>query len=110
MSFEFDTVYVFYGFAAVSAILFVEGIYLLFFSSSSYRSRINRRLQLMHNQPDREGILVQLRRERGLSSSGDFRLPVVWFNRLSRPAGDLRELKPARESVNALLQGFPGVP
>lgn len=35
---------------------------------------------------------------------------VVWFNRLSRPAGDLRELKPARESVNALLQGFPGVP
>ena len=87
MSFEFDTVYVFYGFAAVSAILFVEGIYLLFFSSSSYRSRINRRLQLMHNQPDREGILVQLRRERGLSSSGDFRLPVVWFNRLVLQSG-----------------------
>lgn len=35
---------------------------------------------------------------------------VVWFNRLARPYGDLRELQPARESVNALLQGFPGVP
>lgn len=35
---------------------------------------------------------------------------VVWFNRLSRPTGDLRELQPARESVNALLQGFPGAP
>ena len=35
---------------------------------------------------------------------------VVWFNHLMRNAGDLRELQPARESVNALLQGFPGVP
>ena len=35
---------------------------------------------------------------------------VVWFNRLVRNSGDLRELQPARESVNALLQGFPGAP
>ena len=65
--FDIDPVYVFYAFAAVSAILFAEGIYLLFFSASSYRSRINRRLALLSNQPDREGILVQLRRERGLT-------------------------------------------
>jgi hypothetical protein len=34
---------------------------------------------------------------------------VVWFNRLARAHGDLREEQPARESVDALLEGFPGV-
>lgn len=35
--------------------------------------------------------------------SGD----VVWFNRLGRGSGDLREAEPARESIEALLAGFP---
>lgn len=87
MSFDIDPVYVFYGFAAVSAILFVEGIYLLFFSASSYRSRINRRLALMTDQPDREGILLQLRRERGLTSGGDYQLPLVALSRLVLQSG-----------------------
>jgi tight adherence protein B len=87
MSFSFDSIYVFYFLAAASAVLFVEGIYLLFYSSSSYRSRINRRLVLMKGQPDRENILVQLRRERGLTSGGDFRLPIVSFNRLLLQSG-----------------------
>jgi hypothetical protein len=34
---------------------------------------------------------------------------VVWFNRLLRGYGDLREPTPARESIDALLTGFPGV-
>jgi tight adherence protein B len=85
--FDIDPVYIFYAFAAVSAILFVEGLYLLFFSASSYRSRINRRLALMTDQPDREGILVQLRRERGLTSGGDYRLPLLAFNRLVLQSG-----------------------
>lgn len=34
---------------------------------------------------------------------------VVWFNLLARAYGDLREPKPARESIDALLTGFPGV-
>jgi tight adherence protein B len=85
--FEFDTVYIFYGFAAVSAILFVEGLYLLFFSTSSYRSRINRRLALMTDQPDREGMLVQLRRERGLTGGGEYRLPVVSLSKLILQSG-----------------------
>lgn len=34
---------------------------------------------------------------------------VVWFNQLGRPYGDLREPAPARETVDALLDGFPGV-
>ncbi len=87
MTFDIDPVYVFYGFAAVSAILFVEGIYLLFYSNSSYRSRINRRLALMSDQPDREGILIQLRRERGLTSGGDYRLPLVALSKLVLQSG-----------------------
>jgi hypothetical protein len=32
---------------------------------------------------------------------------VVWFNNLARGNGDLREEKPALETVEALLKGFP---
>ena len=32
---------------------------------------------------------------------------VLWFNQLLRASGDLREDKPAAESVDALLAGFP---
>lgn len=34
---------------------------------------------------------------------------VVWFNQLARGTGDLREADSARESVEALLSGFPAV-
>ncbi len=34
---------------------------------------------------------------------------VLWFNLLARAYGDLREPGPARESIDALLSGFPGV-
>jgi hypothetical protein len=33
---------------------------------------------------------------------------VLWFNRLARASGDLREEKAASESLDALLAGFPG--
>ncbi len=32
---------------------------------------------------------------------------VVWFNRLARASGDLREAAAAKESIDALLAGFP---
>ena len=32
---------------------------------------------------------------------------VVWFNRLMRTSGDLREPEPAAETVEALLSAFP---
>jgi tight adherence protein B len=76
-----------YLFAALAAVLFVEGVYLLFFTARSYRKNINRRLRLMDDQPDREGMLVQLRRERGLSTAGDYRLPLVALNRLILQSG-----------------------
>lgn len=34
---------------------------------------------------------------------------VLWFNRLARGSGDLRESAPAAESIEALLAGFPAV-
>jgi tight adherence protein B len=87
MPFDIDPIYVVYLFVALAAGLFVEGIYLLFFNSRSYRSNVNRRLRLMENQPDREQMLLQLRRERGLSTAGDYRLPLIALNRLILQSG-----------------------
>jgi tight adherence protein B len=87
MSFEFDSIYLVYFFVAASAALFIEGIYLLFFAGGSYRKNVNRRLKLLKDQPDRENILIQLRRERGLTSSGNYKLGVEGFNRLVLQSG-----------------------
>jgi tight adherence protein B len=87
LGFEFDQIHVFYFFAAASAVLFAEGVYLLFYSGASYRSRINRRLSVLQDQTDRESILVQLRRERGLSGGGNYRLPFVALNKLIVQSG-----------------------
>src|SRR3974390_2089329 len=87
MAFEIDPTYAIYAFAAVSAILFAEGAYLLFFSAASYRNRVNRRLSLVNETADRQAILVQLRRERGLTMGGDFMLPSVALNRLIVQSG-----------------------
>ena len=87
MPFDIDSEFVFYGFAVVSVVLAAEAIYLLFHSSTSYRSRINRRLALLSDNANREDVLVQLRRERGLSSDGEFRLPIEALNRLIMQSG-----------------------
>jgi tight adherence protein B len=87
MPFEWDQAYVIYGFAAVSAILFAEAAYLLLFKATSYRSRINRRLALLSDTPDRVNVLVQLRKERGLNQQGGFKLPIASLNRLILQSG-----------------------
>ena len=87
MSFDFDPIYLIYVLVAASAALFVEGIYLLFFSGGSYRKNVNRRLKLLKDQPDRENMLVLLRRERGLSSSGGYSVGLESFNRLVMQSG-----------------------
>jgi tight adherence protein B len=84
---DFDTIYVFYAFIGISAFLIFEAVYLLFFRSASYRKSINRRIELLKDQTDREGVLVQLRKERGLNSTGDYRLPVEYLNRLILQSG-----------------------
>jgi tight adherence protein B len=87
MSFDFDPIYLIYILVAVSAALFVEGIYLLFFSGGSYRKNVNRRLKLLKDQPGRENMLVQLRRERGLSNTGGYSIGLESFNRLVMQSG-----------------------
>jgi tight adherence protein B len=90
MPFELDTPTLIVIFAAISVVLFAEAVYLLGFSTASYRSNVNRRLKLSKNQPDREAILVQLRRERGLTGDGMFRGGMQWFNRLLLESGMTR--------------------
>lgn len=62
-------------FAAAAAIFAAEAAYLLFASSRTYRSTVNHRLRMMEGALDREAILVQLRRERGLDAGGGGILP-----------------------------------
>jgi tight adherence protein B len=85
--FDVDPLYVIYLFVALAAGLFAEAIYLLFFNTRSYRKNVNRRLKLLDGQPDREGVMVQLRRERGLDTAGNYRLPLVALNRLILQSG-----------------------
>jgi tight adherence protein B len=87
MSFDLDPIYVIYLLVAVSAGMFVEGAYLLFFSGASYRKNVNRRLRLLRNEPNRENILVQLRKERGLTSAGNYRVGLEFLNRLVLQSG-----------------------
>lgn len=87
MNFNFDPVYLVYLLVAASAGLLFEGIYLLFFAGGSYRKNVNRRLKLLKNQPDRENILIQLRRERGLSKSGGYASGMESLNRLVIQSG-----------------------
>jgi tight adherence protein B len=84
---DFDSIYLVYALVAASAALFVEGVYLLCFSNSSYRKNINRRLKLTNDKASRENTLVALRRERGLTAGGDYRLPVIALNRLVLQSG-----------------------
>src|SRR5260221_7002897 len=87
MSFDFDPIYVIYVLVAASAGLFAEGFYPLCFTGATYRNNVNRRLKLLKDQPDRESILIQLRRERGLTSSGNYSLKSVNFNQLVLQSG-----------------------
>jgi len=87
MSFELDPIYLVYLLVAISAGLFVEGVYLLLFSGSSYRKNVNRRLKLLKNEPNRENILVQLRKERGLTGGGSYSISFEALNRLVLQSG-----------------------
>lgn len=86
-AFHLDPIYLVYILAAASAALFAEGFYLLCFTGASYRNNVNRRLKLLKDQPDRENILIQLRRERGLTGAGGYSLKSVNLNQLVLQSG-----------------------
>jgi tight adherence protein B len=87
MAFDFDPIYLIWLFVALAAGLAVEAIYLMCFSAASYRSRINRRLMISKDRTDRESVLVELRRERGLTAGGNYRISFISFNRLILQSG-----------------------
>ena len=76
----------------IAVVLVAESVYLLAFSTASYRKNVNRRLKISQNRPDREAILIQLRRERGLTSDGLFSFGLQWLNRLLLESGMKRGL------------------
>jgi tight adherence protein B len=84
---SFDPIYIIYLLIAVSVGLFVEGAYLLFYTGASYRKNVNRRLKLLKDEPNRENVLVQLRKERGLTGGGDYRVGMEFVNRLVLQSG-----------------------
>jgi tight adherence protein B len=87
MEFDFNPIYLVWLFVAISAGLAAEAVYLTCYSAASYRSKINRRLMLSKESISRENVLIELRRERGLTSSGDYRLGMVALNRLILQSG-----------------------
>jgi len=84
---NFNSIYLFYILIGLSAAMLAEGLYLLVYNNASYRKNINRRLQVMSGKADRESVLVQLRRERGLTSGGEYRLPLINLNQLLLQSG-----------------------
>jgi tight adherence protein B len=87
MSFDFDPIYLIWVLIGASAALMVEAVYLLCFSTASYRNQINRRLMLSKDRTDRESVLIAWRRERGLTDTGGYLLKFVALNRLVIQSG-----------------------
>jgi tight adherence protein B len=85
MALDFDPIYLIWLLVAVSAGLAFEAVYLLCFSAASYRGQVNRRLMLSKERKDRELVLVELRRQRGLTKAG--RLDFLALNRLILQSG-----------------------
>lgn len=85
--FDLNPVYIFYIMIGLSAAMFAEGIYLVFYNAGSYRKNINRRLKVVEATNDRESVLVQLRRERGLTAAGDYQFSFFDLNRLLLQSG-----------------------
>lgn len=82
-----DPLWIFYGSAVLALILAGEAAYLLLSGARSYRTGVNRRLSITKVEGDREKVLVLLRRERGLSATGDSLLPWPAFQRLLLQSG-----------------------
>ena len=84
---DLNPLYFFYILIGLSAAMLAEGLYLAFYKAGSYRKNINRRLKIVDGNADRESVLVQLRRERGLTSAGDYQFSFFDLNRLLLQSG-----------------------
>jgi tight adherence protein B len=87
MSLNFDPIYLIWLMVALSAGLAAEAIYIVCASATKYRSRINHRLMMLQEHTDREAVYIELRRQRGLTSQGDFQLGFAALNKLILQSG-----------------------
>lgn len=71
----------------IAVFLVLEAAYLVVSNRHSYVSKVNRRLKIFNDAKSQHDVLLILRRERGLSSDGRYRLPLIWFNRLLTQSG-----------------------
>ena len=76
-----------YLLVGVAVFLALEALYLTMSNRRSYARKINRRLKVFDDAGSQQDVLLILRRERGLSEGGRFRLPSVWVNRLVMQSG-----------------------
>ena len=110
MSFDLDPLYLFYGFAALAAVLVAEALYLLFHNTQRLPQPVNRRLKISSKERDREKVLVQLRRERGLSADGGYALPMPPSTGLCRsPASRSSRARVALDAEPRRRAAFLGV-
>jgi len=79
-----NAIYILFG---IAVFLGVEATYLAIAKRSSYMRKVNTRLKLLDSAQDQHDVLVQLRRDRGLTSEGRYRLPIIWFNQLVLQSG-----------------------
>ena len=108
MSFDVDPIYLVWLMVALSAGLAAEAIYIVCASATNYRSRINHRLLMLQEHSDREAVYIELRRQRGLTRSGDYRLGFAALNKLILQSGLTIGLAPlfviiAAVSITAFL-------
>ena len=66
----FTAAHVVYATAALSGIMLAEAVYLLFSGRSERRNALNRRIRLQDSKLTNEQVLIQLRKERGVSKGG----------------------------------------
>ncbi len=76
-----------YLLVGIAVFLAMEAAYLVISNRSSFVKKVNRRLKIFEDADSQHDVLLLLRRERGLSSEGKYRLPLIWFNRLIVQSG-----------------------
>ena len=107
---DLDPIWIFYGALAGLVILAADMVYLLTFSAHSYRKNVNRRLSLLETAGDRQGAILELRRQRGLDGLDGSLAMVARFKRLYTQSG--LSMKPATclmwLAVSALGCGMAG--
>ena len=71
------------------AFVVVELGYMVFSPGNGAKKRINRRMKVSDGKDkiSQKGILLQLRKERGLDENGKMVLPILWLNRLIVQSG-----------------------